>query len=95
MTAATHNSPTQASEASPAAILAPPPCHNRPPMKPGFTRYGVSTDTGAVVATWVPSPFVDRCATHDGVGIGPNGESYPTAHGWLPWCATCRWNPNP
>ena len=35
--------------------------------------------------------FTDRCATHDGRGIGPNGESYPVANGWD--CRGCRWLP--
>ena len=40
----------------------------------------------------LPSVFVDRCATWDGRGIGPNGEPYPIAHGWN--CAGCRWLPD-
>lgn len=43
------------------------------------------------VLRWRPRWFVDRCATHDGVGIGPNGENYPDAHNWD--CTGCRWNP--
>lgn len=37
--------------------------------------------------TW----FEDRCATWDGVGIGPNGERYPVAHNFS--CVGCRWLP--
>lgn len=37
--------------------------------------------------TW----FEDRCATWDGVGIGPNGERYPVAHNFN--CVGCRWLP--
>lgn len=43
------------------------------------------------VQRWVPAFSEDRCATHDGRGIGPNGESYPDAHGWD--CGGCRWAP--
>lgn len=43
------------------------------------------------VQRWVPAFSEDRCATHDGRGIGPNGESYPDAHGWD--CSGCRWAP--
>lgn len=38
-----------------------------------------------------PPAFVDRCATWDGDGIGPNGEPYPVAHKWD--CRGCRWQP--
>lgn len=37
--------------------------------------------------TW----FENRCATWDGVGIGPNGERYPVAHNFN--CVGCRWLP--
>lgn len=43
------------------------------------------------VLRWHPRWFEQRCATHDGVGIGPNGENYPAAHGWD--CTGCRWRP--
>lgn len=67
-----------------------PRCYNRAPYQ------GAWQATGRYVG-WKPvyrqQPlwFVDRCATHDGVSIGPNGENYPQAHGWD--CTGCRWNP--
>lgn len=60
-----------------------PPCYNRPPRAATYEpREGVS----------IPVVFVDRCATWDGRGIGPNGEPYPAAHGWN--CAGCVWLPS-
>lgn len=59
-----------------------PPCYNRPPRAAHYF-----TESGQVI----PSVFVDRCATWDGRGIGPNGEPYPVAHGWN--CAGCKWLP--
>lgn len=47
---------------------------------------------GRLMQREIPVAFEDRCAVHDGVGIGPNNENYPTAHGWD--CTGCRWNPN-
>lgn len=83
----------------------PPPCYNRPPRAAGVWvitgtlragRFGRHDGRGIPikhVIRWRWSPFVDRCAVHDGAGIGPNGESYPEAHGWMPWCRLCRWFP--
>lgn len=71
-----------------------PPCHNRPPTLDEYTRYGIDSQTGEVMSVTLKHWFVDKCATHLGSGIGPNGESYPEAHNWLPYCNTCRWNPN-
>ena len=69
-----------------------PLCYNRAPRLSGRMVYGVDQTTGEKIATWVSNEwFVDRCATHDGVGVGPNNENYPTAHNWN--CAGCRWNP--
>lgn len=73
---------------------AAPRCFNRPPFPLGRLRKGMGED-GEIHATWIPNDwFKDRCATHDGRGIGQNGENYAEANGWLPWCARCRWNPN-
>ena len=56
-------------------------------------RYGIGED-GKLHEVWLPNTwFEDRCATHDGRGIGQDGENYAEANGWLPWCARCRWNP--
>lgn len=71
----------------------PPRCFNRAPYLPGYWRVGLCED-GSVVKTWVSSRWSqDRCVTHEGRGIGKNGESYPEAHGWMPWCLQCRWMP--
>lgn len=65
-----------------------PPCYNRPPRAPGaWMRSGYRG--GKPVLRWVPAFAVDRCAVHDGTGIGPNGEGYAEAHGWD--CSGCRW----
>lgn len=75
-----------------------PPCYNREPFTdPNAGWY----DTGK---SYIPflgplKPilryrwpwFTDRCATHDGVSIGPNGENYPAAHNWN--CEGCKWKP--
>lgn len=56
-------------------------------------RYSIDERTGEIVGIWLSNAwFNDRCATHDGTGIGPNNENYPTAHKWN--CVGCRWNPN-
>lgn len=82
-----------------------PPCFNRPPRVAGTWEptgrrrlghhnprvHGMVHHKLKPVLRWRPSPFEDRCATHDGRGIGPNGESYPEAHGFE--CAGCRWEP--
>lgn len=72
----------------------PPPCWNRPPVQSVSVRHGIDSATGAAISVTLRNDwFTDRCAIHDGIGIGPNGENYPEAHGWLGWCNTCRWNP--
>ena len=69
-----------------------PRCWNRPPVLPSVTRHGIDSATGAAISVTLRNDwFVDRCATHDGRGIGPNGESFPVAHGWD--CTGCRWLP--
>lgn len=70
-----------------------PKCHSRPPFAEGRWHYTGEYRRGKPVLRWYPRWFVDRCATHDGVGIGPNNENYPTAHGWD--CTGCRWRPSP
>ena len=68
-----------------------PACWNRPPRADGRHRVGMGED-GQVVRVFLSNAwFVDRCATWDGAGIGPNGEPYPAAHGWD--CTGCRWRP--
>ena len=70
-----------------------PPCFNRPPRLIGYNRYGIDQH-GHVFGVWIPSLWSeDVCKTHEGSGIGPNGESYPEAHGWMPWCRQCKWMP--
>jgi len=83
-----------------------PPCWNREPRAEGEwvqvgERQGYAFIGTRCIATssrpvlrWRWSPFVDRCAVHDGQGIGPNGENYPEAHGWMPWCRLCTWFPS-
>lgn len=68
-----------------------PPCYNRPPYAEGRWHYTGEWRRGKPVMRWYPRWFVDRCATHDGVGIGPNNEGYPAAHGWD--CFGCRHDP--
>lgn len=69
-----------------------PPCYNRPPRADGQWMQ-VGYRQGKAVWRWFPRWSEDRCAVHDGTGIGPNGENYPSAHNWS--CAGCRWNPIP
>lgn len=72
----------------------PPRCFNRDPLPAETRRYGLDSRTGEVIEVVLSNGwFVDRCAVHDGRGIGPNGEGYPEAHGWLPWCRQCKWKP--
>ena len=69
-----------------------PSCHNRPPYRAGRVEYGTSRETGLLMHVYLSNAwFKDRCATWDGVGIGPNGERYPVAKGWD--CSGCRWLP--
>ncbi len=68
-----------------------PPCYNRPPFAEGRWHYTGEWRRGKPVMRWHPRWFADRCATHDGVGIGPNNEGYPAAHGWD--CSGCRLDP--
>ena len=80
-----------------------PRCFNRPPYAEGrWHQTGMLRLRPAPVGhfrpyvmkpvlRWHPRWFADRCATHDGAGVGPNGENYPQAHGWD--CTGCRWNP--
>ena len=69
-----------------------PPCHNRPPFARGRTVYGIDQQTGSEVVVRLSNAwFTDRCATWDGVGIGPNNERYPVARGFD--CRGCRWLP--
>ena len=69
-----------------------PRCYNRSPVDAGRTEYGINRQTGEVTSVYLSNDwFVDRCATWDGVGIGPNNERYPVAHGFN--CTGCRWLP--
>lgn len=68
-----------------------PNCYNRPPFAAGRWHYTGEWRRNKPVMRWYPRWFVDRCATHDGVGIGPNNENYPAAHGWD--CSGCRLDP--
>lgn len=70
-----------------------PNCYNRPPIADGRWFYTGEYRRGKPVMRWHPRWFEDRCATHDGVGIGPNNENYPAAHGWD--CSGCRLDPRP
>lgn len=63
-----------------------PTCYNRPAMALGSWLQVSAPIGGKSRFRW----FVDRCATHDGTGIGPNNENYPAAHGWN--CGGCKWN---
>lgn len=81
----------------PEELKTKPKCHNRPPFAEG--RWHMTNRKRGTIGVkglkpiyrWHPRWFVDRCATHDGVGIGPNNENYPTAKGWD--CTGCRWAP--
>lgn len=67
-----------------------PSCFDRPAFAQGQWLQ-VSAPIGSKPRfRWYPRWFVDRCATHDGTGIGPNNENYPAAHGWD--CGGCKWN---
>lgn len=85
-----------------------PPCYNREPFtdpNAGWINTGRKRK-GWLGGVWRGSRpvyryrwpwFTDRCATHDGVGIGqptaeyPSGTPYPMAHGWN--CEGCKWKP--
>lgn len=68
-----------------------PPCYNRPPRSRNcLVNNGIDSE-GKQRTKLIPAAFVDRCATWDGKGIGPNNEPYPVAHGWD--CRGCRWLP--
>lgn len=78
----------------------PPRCWNRAQVKPVSVRYGIDSRTGEVIAVTLRNDwFTDQCVTWRGVGIGqptpeyPSGTPYPIAHGWVPYCKTCRWYP--
>lgn len=66
-----------------------PPCWNRAPYLDGRVRVGFDESGNRVEAHLPNSWFVDRCAVRDGRGIGPNGENYAEANGYL--CEGCRW----
>lgn len=76
-----------------------PRCYNRPPAAAEYEANagrGHLIGPGGITYTVqltkkIPVVFVDRCATWDGRGIGPNGEPYPLAHGWD--CSGCVWLP--
>lgn len=78
-----------------------PPCFNRPERVAGVwmetgRRHAVIRREGIVslpVVRFRWRWYEDRCTLHDAGGIGPNGETYPEAHGWMPWCRICRWFP--
>lgn len=73
------------------SVVTVPACHNRAPRPTHYVVNKWVSMSGNQIRTRVPSAFVDRCATWDGRGIGPNGEPYPIAHGWD--CTGCRWLP--
>lgn len=68
-----------------------PPCHNRPRTAKLVAVNNGRNAYGGLMTKLIPNPFEDRCTLYDGRGIGPNGESYPVAHGWN--CAGCKWLP--
>lgn len=71
-----------------------PRCFNRPPGDPVTVRHGIDQQTGEAIRVEIRHDWCKPgCKTHEGRGIGQNGENYAEAHGWLPWCARCRWNP--
>lgn len=74
----------------------PPRCFNRDPLPTETRRFGLDSQTGAVIEVVLSNEwFEDVCRTWDGVGIGPTPETthYPHAHGWEPWCRQCKWMP--
>jgi hypothetical protein len=68
-----------------------PPCYDRPPVRATYTANDGYDAEGRLKTKEIPWFAPDRCATHDGRGIGPAGESYPVAHGWA--CGGCKWAP--
>lgn len=67
-----------------------PRCYNRPAFAQGRWLQVSALIGSKPRFRWYPRWFVDRCATKDGTGIGPNNENYPAAHGWN--CEGCKWN---
>lgn len=68
-----------------------PPCHNRPPRKPGaWMRNGHCARTGKPRWRWVSRWYEDRCVTH--IGIVSERGTYPQHHGFE--CGGCRWMPD-
>lgn len=72
-----------------------PSCFNRPARAEAYVRHVLNQQTGQMERQEHPRWYEDVCKTHDGSGIGPKGENYPTAHGWLPYCKKCQHNPKP
>lgn len=71
-----------------------PRCWNREPVPLVRIRHGIDERTGEAIAVEVRDDWsLPGCKTWSGVGIGPNNERYPVAHGWVDYCKTCRWLP--
>lgn len=70
-----------------------PRCYNREPYHANLLLQDGWNPDGSRHMVEVEHRMSTGCKIHEGRGIGPNGESYPEAHGWLPWCERCRWNP--
>lgn len=69
----------------------PPPCWNAEPGPASYTRHGIDQLSGERIEVEIRSDWAsDGCMTWAGTGIGPDGERYPEAMGWRPWCLECR-----
>ncbi len=69
-----------------------PRCYDRPPAPRLRDVYGVDRTTGRVTKTTIDDGWASPgCKTWSGIGIGPNNEPYPVAHGFD--CRDCRWLP--
>ena len=69
----------------------PPACWNAEPIAPVRVDHVLNRQTGEVERVEIRNDWAKPgCATWEGTGIGPNGERYPEAMGWRPWCLECR-----
>lgn len=68
----------------------PPACWNAEPIAPVRVDHVLNRQTGAIERVEIRNDWAQPgCKAWSGTGIGPNGERYPEAHGWKPWCLQC------
>lgn len=69
-----------------------PRCFDRPPTSRVRVRHGIDSESGEPTKVEIDDNWSSHgCKTWSGVGIGPDNEPYPVAHGYD--CRGCRWLP--